>query len=150
MNSKWSGKFYYIFTLLHFYIIMNNKTRKEISKMVETLKDYKAVMEELTETNVEEFSINGIKDTLEKIASYEETVDGIRERIEEIKEEEEEKLDNMPDSFRYSEKGDKQEEICEYLNDAVDESELYDEDANLLDLMNAVESVVDSLENTIE
>lgn len=41
--------------------------------------------------------------------------------ITEVREEEEEKLENMPESFRYGEKGEEMEQYVEYLNEAEEQ-----------------------------
>ena len=118
--------------------------------MVETLNEYKGALEELTNDDLGSVSVNDIRRSLENIATYEDTIAELRERIEEIRDEEQGKLDNMPDSFRDSERGERQGEVCGYLDDAVDESDLYDEDENMQDLISAVENIVENLENAAE
>ena len=44
----------------------------------------------------------------------------IHSRVEEVKSEEESKLDNLPDSFRYSDKGEESEEGIERLDEVLD------------------------------
>ena len=44
----------------------------------------------------------------------------IHSRVEEVKSEEESKLDNLPDSFRYSDKGEEIEEGIERLDEVLD------------------------------
>lgn len=43
--------------------------------------------------------------------------------IVEVREEEEEKLENMPESFRYGEKGEQMETYIEYLNEAEEKAD---------------------------
>lgn len=43
--------------------------------------------------------------------------------IVEVREEEEEKLENMPESFRYGEKGEQIETYIEYLNEAEEKAD---------------------------
>ena len=54
--------------------------------------------------------------------------------VEEVKSDEESKLDNLPDSFRYSEKGEEIEEGVERLDEVLDllSDGLYSDAADLL------------------
>lgn len=62
-------------------------------------------------------SLNKFAEQLERIVD---DLASIYSCIEEIKSEEEGKLDNLPDSFRYSEKGEEIEEGVERLDEVLD------------------------------
>ena len=47
-------------------------------------------------------------------------LEGLRCAVEDMKSEEEDKLDNMPESLRYSDKGDKGDEVVGNLDSAMD------------------------------
>lgn len=53
-----------------------------------------------------------------RLAEAAELLERAKDIITEVKEEEEEKLENMPENFRYGEKGEEMEQYVEYLNEA--------------------------------
>lgn len=50
-------------------------------------------------------------------------IEQAKDIIVEVREEEEEKLENMPESFRYGEKGEQMETYIEYLNEAEEKAD---------------------------
>lgn len=50
-------------------------------------------------------------------------IEQAKDIIVEVREEEEEKLENMPESFRYGEKGEQMETYIEYLNEAEENAD---------------------------
>jgi uncharacterized coiled-coil DUF342 family protein len=60
------------------------------------------------------------KERREKIEQLSLQLDDIRDEISQLSETEQECYDNLPESFQYSEKGDRMQEIIESLNSAVD------------------------------
>lgn len=53
-----------------------------------------------------------------RLAEVEELLEKAKDIIIEVREEEEGKLENMPESLRYGERGEETEQYIEYLNEA--------------------------------
>lgn len=73
----------------------------------------------------------------EQLERITDELSSIYNKIEEVKNKEECKLDNMPDSFRYSDKGEEIESCIEQLDEALD---LMDDGAltDVADILNSL------------
>lgn len=80
--------------------------------------------------------IQSIVDQLEKL---EELRDSLEDEVERIRDEEQEYLDNMPESFQGSDKGYAAEQAIGYLDEAVSILE----DVNVDDLKSSLESAAE-------
>lgn len=58
-----------------------------------------------------------------RLAEAAQLMEQAKDIIVEVREEEEEKLENMPESFRYGEKGEQMETYIEYLNEAEENAD---------------------------
>lgn len=58
-----------------------------------------------------------------RLAEAAQLIEQAKDIIIEVREEEEEKLENMPESFRYGERGEQMETYIEYLNEAEEKAD---------------------------
>lgn len=58
-----------------------------------------------------------------RLAEAAQMIEQAKDIITEVREEEEEKLENMPESFRNGEKGEEMEMYIEYLNEAEEKAD---------------------------
>lgn len=72
--------------------------------------------------------------TRKKLQNIIDSLEGLKAELEEISEEEQEKLDNIPESFQGSERYERAENVCGYLEDAI----------------SSFEELVDNITNAIE
>lgn len=109
---------------------MNKNRRKELSRisdeLLESYRELSSFMDEIPEE--QEIAMNReLEDSLNSILS---DIESIKDDLEIVKDEEEMALDNLPDSLRYSEKGETMEEnvgemeaIILMIEDVMDEFE---------------------------
>lgn len=58
-----------------------------------------------------------------RLAEAAQLIEQAKDIIIEVREEEEEKLENMPEGFRYGERGEQMETYIEYLNEAEEKAD---------------------------
>lgn len=72
--------------------------------------------------------------TRKKLQNIIDSLEALKAELEEISEEEQEKLDNIPESFQNSERYERAESVCGYLEDAISSfDELVDNITNAIE-----------------
>ena len=105
---------------------MNNERRKAINA---NLKDLRAESEALVKLRDE--GLEAVKERIESIKGF----------LEEIKSEEQDYLDNMPESFQQGDRGQKAEEAVNRLDDV---------DVGIDEMIGSLDEAIDSIAHAVE
>lgn len=74
-----------------------------------------------------------LAEIIDKISEYRDLLENCQSDIEDVKSEEEDKYDNLPDSLRDGEKGERFQEVIDLLDNAI--SELESADTSIYDCL---------------
>lgn len=110
---------------------MNKQQRKIVSANIRILE---AILEKGEGINVEEFK---------------QDLDDVRSEIEIMKDEEQDKYDNLPESLQWSERADQYLEAVESLEDAYGEIDCACEASDWEEMKTCIESTIEKLEEVM-